>query len=177
MRYVIVSVLKGKGGEFNNNLRREVYKRFKARSSKLPAHFTIKAPFEYDGNIIGLEDVLFNYCNTYMKQKYKVEGFSHFDDRVIFMDVKMEEECRLLHDNLIDELAKISYLKFSDTDGRNKKIHVTVASKKISSMFDGLWAFVNKLTCDFNEDFDNVTIYKWKDNAWVLHKEFKFRSK
>ena len=43
MRYVIVSVVKGEAGEFNNNLRKDIYNKFKAKSSKLPAHFTIKA--------------------------------------------------------------------------------------------------------------------------------------
>ena len=57
MRYVIVSVVKGKAGNFNNNLRKEVFQKFNAKSSKLPAHFTIKAPFEYD-DIEELED----YC-------------------------------------------------------------------------------------------------------------------
>ena len=46
MRYVIVSVVKGSAGKFNNNLRKEVFEKFQAKSSKLPAHFTIKAPFE-----------------------------------------------------------------------------------------------------------------------------------
>ena len=35
MRYVIVSVIKGEAGDFNNNLRKEVYDKFKAKSSKL----------------------------------------------------------------------------------------------------------------------------------------------
>ena len=63
MRYVIVSVVKGKAGNFNNNLRKEVFQKFNAKSSKLPAHFTIKAPFEYD-DIEELEEVLQNFCKT-----------------------------------------------------------------------------------------------------------------
>lgn len=175
MRYVIVSVLKGKGGEFNNSLRKEVFKKFKARSSKLPAHFTIKAPFEYDGSILELENAISKYCNLNKKQNYKVEGFNHFDDRVIFMDVKMDKQCRMLHNTLIDELTKISFLKFSDIDGRNKKVHVTVASKKINKIFESLWAYISTLSCNFDEDFDNVTVYKWQGDTWVLHKEFKFK--
>ena len=62
MRYVIVSVVKGKAGNFNNNLRKEVFQKFNAKSSKLPAHFTIKAPFEYD-DIEELEEVLFLFLN------------------------------------------------------------------------------------------------------------------
>lgn len=51
MRYVIVSVVHGEAGDFNNNLRKELFRNFKAKSSKLPAHFTIKATFEYDDGI------------------------------------------------------------------------------------------------------------------------------
>ena len=51
MRYVVVSVVKGEAGDFNNKLRKDIFNKFKAKSSKLPAHFTIKAPFEYDGDI------------------------------------------------------------------------------------------------------------------------------
>ena len=51
MRYVIVSVVHGEGGDFNNDLRREIFNKFKAKSSKLPAHFTIKAPFEVEDEI------------------------------------------------------------------------------------------------------------------------------
>lgn len=32
MRYVIVSVIKGEAGEFNNNIRKEVFEKFKAKS-------------------------------------------------------------------------------------------------------------------------------------------------
>ena len=68
MRYVIVCVLKGEAGDFNNNLRKDILKKFNAKSSKLPAHFTIKAPFEYDGSIIDLEKK--NQC----KESYRKES-------------------------------------------------------------------------------------------------------
>ena len=45
MRYVVVGVVKGEAGDFNNNLRKDLFEKFKARSSELPAHFTINAPF------------------------------------------------------------------------------------------------------------------------------------
>ena len=58
MRYVIVCLVKGAAGDFNNNLRKELLKNLNAKSSKLPAHFTIKAPFEYNGEISELNNVL-----------------------------------------------------------------------------------------------------------------------
>ena len=119
MRYVIVSVVKGKAGNFNNNLRKEVFQKFNAKSSKLPAHFTIKAPFEYD-DIEELEEVLQNFCKTHKRAPYKIKNYNHFDNRAIYMEVIMSKEGKKLHDDLFDELNKISYINFGEKDGKTK---------------------------------------------------------
>ncbi|MCT4544637.1 MAG: 2'-5' RNA ligase family protein [Vallitalea sp.] len=171
MRYVIVSVVKGNAGDFNNNLRKEVFEKFKAKSSKLPAHFTIKAPFESD-DINDLESILDNFSKSYNSSEYKIKGYDHFDDRVIFMKVLMSDEGKIIHDKLIDDLNKINYLDFSKEDGKDKVFHVTISSKKIRNIFNKLWDYVFLIPCDFDCHFDNICIYKWVDNTWVLHKEY-----
>ena len=173
MRYVIVSVVKGKAGNFNNNLRKEVFQKFNAKSSKLPAHFTIKAPFEYD-DIEELEEVLQNFCKTHKRASYKIKNYNHFDNRAIYMEVIMSKEGKKLHDDLFDKLNKISYINFGEKDGKDKIFHVTISSKKIQTIFDELWDYVNSIPCDFDCEFDNVSIFKWKNNTWILHKEYKF---
>ena len=173
MRYVIVSVVKGKAGNFNNNLRKEVFQKFNAKSSKLPAHFTIKAPFEYD-DIEELEEVLQNFCKTHKRAPYKIKKNNHFDNRAIYMEVIMSNEGKKLHDDLFDKLNKISYINFGEKDGKDKIFHVTISSKKIQTIFDELWDYVNSIPCDFDCEFDNVSIFKWKNNTWILHKEYKF---
>ena len=132
MRYVIVSVVKGDAGNFNNNLRKEVFEKFHAKSSKLPAHFTIKAPFECD-LIDEVDNVMENFCNNHNKAKYTLEDYGHFDNRVVYMKVHMSEEGKILHSNLIDELEKIDFINFQSYDGKNKVFHVTISSKKIKS--------------------------------------------
>lgn len=173
MRYVIVSVVKGEAGDFNNNLRKEVFNKFKAKSSKLPAHFTIKSPFEWE-DIRELEEVLENFSknNKNTKARYKLNGYDHFDNRVIFMKVDMSKEGRILHDKLIEQLSKIDYINFTEKDGKNKIFHVTISSKKIQKIYDILWDYVNQYPCNFNCYFDNISIYKWQDNTWKLHKEY-----
>jgi 2'-5' RNA ligase len=171
LRYVIVSVVKGNAGDFNNNLRKEVFEKFKAKSSKLPAHFTIKAPFESD-DINDLESILDNFSKSYNSSEYKIKGYDHFDDRVIFMKVLMSDEGKIIHDKLIDDLNKINYLDFSKEDGKDKVFHVTISSKKIRNIFNKLWDYVFLIPCDFDCHFDNICIYKWVDNTWVLHKEY-----
>ena len=69
MRYVIVSVVKGEAGNFNNNLRKEVFEKFHAKSSKLPAHFTIKAPFECE-NTDYMDNIIENFCKKHKKALY-----------------------------------------------------------------------------------------------------------
>lgn len=172
MRYVIVSVVKGQAGDFNNDLRKEVYSKFKARSSKLPAHFTIKAPFEYDGDISGLEKAIEEVCNSSHGQPYNIKGYNHFDNRVIYMAVNMSKEGQLVHDNLIDAMEKFPYMEFRQGNGKDKIFHVTVSSKKIQSIYNDLWHYVNTKPCQFKCIFDNVSIYKWQDNTWKLYREF-----
>ncbi|WP_419750857.1 2'-5' RNA ligase family protein [Terrisporobacter petrolearius] len=173
MRYVIVSVVKGEAGNFNNKLRKEVYEIFKAKSSKLPAHFTIKSPFEEE-DIKSLEEVLETFVKNNKKANYILNGYDHFDDRVIFMKVNMSDEAKKLHDKLIDELSKINYINFTEKDGKNKIFHVTVSSKKIQKIYKDLWNYVNQFPFKFHCEFDNICIYKWEDNTWKLHKEYFF---
>lgn len=175
MRYVIVSVVKGNAGNFNNNLRKEVYEKFNAKSSKLPAHFTIKSPFETD-NIDELEYALNEFCNKTSSSSYKIDGYDHFDDRVIFMKVLMSNEAKSIHDSLIDTINTISYINFNKSDGKDKIFHVTISSKKIKNMFNVLWDYVNSIPCKFDCKFDNISIYKWENNTWILHKEYKLLS-
>lgn len=172
MRYVIVSIVKGEAGEFNNILRMEIYDKFKAKSSKLPAHFTIKAPFEYDGDITPLEKELENFCSKEKAKSYTMKKYDHFDNRVIYMDVNMSKEGRKLHDKIIDILEKYPYINFNKNDGREKKFHVTLTSKKVPPIFDVVWEYVNRYDFNFKCSFDNIAIYRWNNNTWELMKEF-----
>ena len=176
MRYVIVSVVKGEAGDFNNNLRNDIYYKFKAKSSKLPAHFTIKAPFEYDGDISDLEEIIEEVCRNETVTHYEIKGFNHFDNRVIYMDVKMSNEGKKIHDKLIDKMSKLPYISFDKSDGKDKIFHVTLSSKRIQKIYSELWNYINKFTCKFNCTFDNITIYRWENNTWVMHKEFIFNN-
>ena len=171
MRYVIVSVVKGNAGDFNNSLRKEIFQTFGAKSSKLPAHFTIKSPFE-SGNIKDLENILDSFSKKHKANPYKIKGYDKFDDRVIFMKVLMSKEGQKVHDELIDELSKIPYINFSSHDGKDKIFHVTISSKKIQKIFNDLWEYVTPISCNFDCSFDNICIYKWENNTWKLHKEY-----
>lgn len=172
MRYVIVCTIKGSAGEFNNKLREDVFHKFSVRSSKLPAHFTIKAPFEYD-DITELENILENFSKTYSKGAFEINGYNSFRKDVIYMDIKMSDEAKYVHDKLIDELLTLPYLTFKPNEGKNKTFHITIASKKVNDKFEMIQNYIQSFPCNFKGFFDNIGIYKWFNNTWVLHKEYE----
>ncbi|MGV8982750.1 2'-5' RNA ligase family protein [Clostridium sp.] len=174
MRYVIVSLVDGEAGIFNDNLRGEVLEKFGVKFSKLPAHFTIKAPFEYDGSIHDLEIALEKFSKENRSARYNISNYDHFDERVIYMKVEMSKEGIELHEKLIDTIDSLPYIDFDKKDGKNKIFHVTVASKKINHIYTQLWEFVSTKPCSFRCEFNNVSIYKWEENTWLLHKKYEF---
>lgn len=173
MRYVIVCDVKGRGGEFNNHLRKEAYEKLGAKSSSLPAHFTIKAPFEVDEPTTELKEVLEAFCKREKAAPFKLKGYDHFDDRVIYMHVEMSKEGQALHDRLIDAMGKIPYIQFDKQDGKDKVFHVTISSKRIQPIYEKLWKYVHQYPCDFDCLFDNISLYRWETNKWVLEKAFR----
>ncbi|OOM78158.1 hypothetical protein CLPUN_20170 [Clostridium puniceum] len=176
MRYVIVCVVKGEAGDFNNNLRKELLKNLNAKSSKMPAHFTIKAPFEHKGEIDELNDILEKFTKNAKAEPFSIAGYDHFDDRVVYMKVNMSKEAKAVHDKLIENMSTISYINFEEKDGKNKIFHVTLASKKLKFLYNKIWDYIQKYPCEFQCFFDNVTIYRWEEETWKLYKEFKFNS-
>lgn len=167
-----MSKVNGEAGDFNDNLRKEVFKVFKAKSSKLPAHFTIKAPFEMD-NIEDLEKVLYDFSKRNRASNYDIKNYSYFDNRVIYMKVLMSKEGYKIHDELIEAISSCKGIEFKKGEGKDKIFHVTVASKKIQDKFNDIWEYVNRFPCEFHCKFDNVSIYKWEDISWKLYKEYK----
>ncbi|MDO5518724.1 MAG: 2'-5' RNA ligase family protein [Clostridium sp.] len=173
MRYVIVCVVEGEAGEYNHALKKGILDKWKIKSSKLPAHFTIKAPFEYDGDIYELEDLLETFCKREKAGSFRLEGYDHFDKRVIYMKVNMSEQGKLVHDRLIDEMMNVPYLDFMRHDGKDKIFHVTVASKKLTPVYEEVWNYVHNYPYQFECYFNNICIYEWQQNTWKLHRYYR----
>lgn len=175
MRYVIVSVVDDTAGEFNERIRREVYEKFKAKSSKLPAHITVKAPFEYDKDIAELENVIEKFCSEYKKVKYDINGYGAFDKRAIYMNVVDNKELRELHRSFVRSINEIEYINLGANEGEGAVFHITIASKKIKDSFHEIWDYVHKTKCLFKSEFNNITIFIWKDNTWKVYKKYNLK--
>ena len=173
MRYVIVAEVRGKAGEMNHALRKEVREKFGAKSSTLPAHFTIKAPFEYNGSMKELKLALRDFVKDEKAQPYEVIGYNHFDRRVIYMQMQMSKEAKAVHDRVIDLLESFPYIECNKKDGKDKIFHITVSSKKLERIYDQLWEYVHQYPCNFDCSFDNISLYRWHETKWVLEEAFE----
>ncbi|WP_446897123.1 2'-5' RNA ligase family protein [Clostridium sp. LBM24168] len=171
-RYVIVCVIGGQALKFHEKLTSNVCYKFNKRRTKLPAHFTIKAPFETD-RIEDVKDLLEKFSTNKHRAPMQLKGYGRFRTDVIYIDVKMSPEAKKVHDDLISQLVRIPWMKFKSNEGKNKVFHCTIVSKKIKDNFKDIWNYVCKYPCDFNEYFDNISLYRWQDTTWVLLKRYE----
>ena len=110
MRYVVVTVADGEAGVFNKKLSAEAFEKFKVKSSKLPAHITLKAPFETEEPIEVLEEAIEKYIKDKKAIPYEIKGFEHFDNRVIYMNVIENKEMRDFHKGFVKAIKEVIYV-------------------------------------------------------------------
>lgn len=170
-RYVIVCAIGGEALKFHEKLTNDVCYKFNKKRAKLPAHFTIKAPFE-TSNIKEVMDILDDFCKINYSAPMKIQGYGSFREDVIYMDIKMSPQAKKVHDALIDKLQKISWMNFKSNEGKNKIFHCTIVSKRIQDKFKEIWNYVNNYPCNFNEYFHNISLYTWKNNTWMLVRRY-----
>lgn len=172
MRYVIVCLIKGEALRFHEKLVEEVCEKFKVRPQRLPAHFTIKAPFEIEdvNEIINLTK---SFCSKQSSAPMSISGFGCFRKNVVYMKVNMSGEGKHIVNSYMKELRKIPNLEWKANEKKEKVYHCTIVSKLEEAVFDQIYTDVNKQLCNFDLFFDNISILKWEKHGWVTFKEFK----
>lgn len=173
-RYVLVCDIGGEAFEFHKNIVNEVCSRFNKRPQKLPAHFTLKAPFETD-QVEDMVKVLENFAKNKNKTPININGFGSFRQDVVYMDIKMSDAAKVVHDELIDEISKIPWLEFKKNEGKDRVFHCTILSRRIKDRFHEIMDYVKQNQCKFDSYFDNLTLYRFENNTWVVFKKFIFK--
>lgn len=171
-RYVLVCIIGGEVLNFHKEIRSSVCYKFNKKPQKLPAHFAIKAPFETD-KIDEMIKTLDEFSKDKKREPIKIDGFGKFREDVVYMNVKLSDEAKKIHDELIDELSKISWIEFKPNEGKNKIFHCTIVSRRIRDKFKEIWEYVNQYECSFESYFDNISLYICSNNTWELYKKYK----
>lgn len=176
-RYVIVCLIKGKAQEFHEKLVKDVCNKFKVSPQKLPMHITLKAPFEID-DIKSIEKITEDFCKKNSSSTISIKDFGHFRDNVVFMDVKPSKETIELHNRYIELLEKVPNLEWSKNEGKERKYHCTIVSRRISKNFDEIMKYISKNTVDYHCEFNNISIMEYNHTIyrWELYKYFLLNS-
>jgi len=172
MRYFIGYLIKGQAAEWHINLSDDIAERFNIWkiTQKNPPHITIYYPFETE-NVDCVKDLLKNWLRKNdFAGNVILSGFDRFDDRVVFACVKIDDAVEKKIAELRKDLEAVVPSK--DTilpDQTTWHPHATLAYKIPSEKIQEIWNYVKTLEVPkFQMSFDNVTIFKWDENRWVI---------
>jgi len=173
-RYVIVCLIKGEALNFHEKLVGEVCSKFNVKPQRLPAHFTIKAPFELE-DVSEIENIIESFTEDRKKEDISIDGFGYFRTNVVFMKVNPSAEAKKVHDDFINELKKVPNLEWKPNEGKEKVYHCTIVSKLREDKFQPIREYVSSFNPKYNLQFDNISILRWENYRWVTYKEYKLQ--
>jgi 2'-5' RNA ligase len=177
MKYLTVFLIKGPAGEFQRKTLYELAEKFSiggAIQRDPPSHLTLKYSFETE-DISEVEAMIKKFCKNHAPTKLKLEGFSHFDNNVIFIKATPSMEMRQIHHELLKEFHKISWMKWHEHDKENFNFHASVAHTDIAKKFGDIWSYLKKYTPKYDLEWNNITLFKLVDGKWIIHKKFQIR--
>jgi 2'-5' RNA ligase len=175
-RYAIVYLIKGKAKEYHKQLAGKIAETFGIFnvSNKIDAHLTLK----YFENLLNknqvkeLEEILDKFCKSHRKVKMKLQGIGHFGDNFIFVDTIPSKEMSQLYKELVKELEKFDWVRWSKFDKENIHFHATLVTEDIKDRFEEIYKLASKENPNFDLDLDNICILKKPEKRWMLHREF-----
>jgi 2'-5' RNA ligase len=157
------------GGETKDYLKdiiRDIANRFDVhgavRSRPVP-HITLFGPYNTNAGpkarrIVG------DVCSDYNVVPYRLKGFDHFDNSVVYVDVVPSPELRQLRRDLSRRLRGISYNDRPWDANKYHSFHVTVAKGDISDQFEEIWEYVtNEYSPDINEYATRITSLRGRE--------------
>jgi 2'-5' RNA ligase len=178
MKYMIVHLIKGEPAYFHKNLSSELANVFTMEqvSHRIPPHLTLKAPFDAR-NVSDIQKTLARFATTHASADVTMDGFGHFDRRVIYIDIKPSVEAEKLITELTAELRKIPWLSFDAKENKDhKRLHATLAYADTRKIFDELAKYLKDEKAQFQFKLDNVAILEREKEKWSIHSEYTLQS-
>jgi len=176
-RYAIFFLLKGDSKTYKDKLSKYSAIKFNEKrifESKVPAHVTLKGPFE-TRNIVPIKNILRQFAKNQNTTSIKITGFGHFNKSVIFLNFKFPESAKKIQKDLVSELKNFDDILITRHD-LDFHPHSTISYVKDKDKFRFMWHYFEKLKCPkFQMKFDHIALMKKDNNQWVLYRKFKFR--
>jgi 2'-5' RNA ligase len=142
-------------------------------ASKSPSHVTLIAPFFMsDGKSRELVERLEEFESSVNEVSLTMDGYGHFENRVIFVDVHQSDSLTALQEQL-EAYLKNNGFPFIKEAKKPFHPHVTIATRDLTpEHFDAAWPeFDGK---EFNAAFTTNTMHLMKlvEDRWIHEKQF-----
>ncbi len=172
MRYFIAHIIQGPIAIYHRNIVEDIATQFGTTTSAgyFPSHITLKAPFEMSDTAI-VEQLLKEFASGSHAFPFKLRGFGHFDNSVIFFDTDMPHEARVAIEGLQQSLRTVPDLSWGEQEPL-KNFHLTVAKQLTPEQFEKISAYLVEKHHYFEVLFDNVTLLRFEDGKWVASLSF-----
>lgn len=174
-RYFIAFTLEGAARAKVSRLRSAISKQFDVHAAlKSPPHATLKYPFDTN-DIKPVADAVKAFAETLKQSPLYLKDFSHFDDRVWYVQVKPNQKQRAIQNRLVKLVRKTLTLP-DDPNETNWTPHVTLAYKDLTpEKFALIKNYLADKTIDLKIPFNNITILKLVNHKWRIYKKFRIR--
>jgi 2'-5' RNA ligase len=142
-----------------------------------PPHITLHMPFRWkEKEEKELATKLEKFSKSNHPVAIKLDNFSSFPPRVIFINIVMNEELAVLQKNLQRYCKRVLNLFNSNYKELPFHPHLTVAFRDLKKPnYQKAWEeFKSK---NFQAEFiaDRITLLKHTGKVWEVHKEFEFQ--
>ncbi len=181
MRHIIVHLLRGEAGKAHEAITRGLTERFDTFPihNRIVPHLTLKRWFELDeAGMEQLYKTLDSFAASHVQSDYRLHGFNHFGEDVIYVDVKPSSEMSLTVRELMEDLHTINGMTFDEFDNTEDDFHATVVMGALKPFdYAPILEYLNaKEGMDFNMKFDNIAVLKRDTGKWVVDRVWELPS-
>ena len=140
-----------------------------------PAHITLHMPFEWkeskeDELLLNLEQFNFLPFNIHLN------NYNCFEPRVIFIDVKKNEELIELQKKLVHHIKKNLNIFNQSDDKRGFHPHVTIAFRDLKkNQFYSAWSELKEKVFEGSFICNSFYLLKQNEQQWIPYRELKFK--
>lgn len=169
--YFIAYFLSSEFEKTVTGLKTEIAEKFGVKHAlKLAPHITLVPPFKMNAeNEKGLIDH-FEILKLPPPFLIEVDGFGHFDNRVIYLQVNKMDVLNDLKVKTVKHIEKFYKLQ-KDRHGFNP--HITLAHRDMSpEAFTKIWSYLHSKKLTFRAPCDNIKLLK-HTGRWQVLKELK----
>jgi 2'-5' RNA ligase len=175
MKYFIGYLISDEASEWHINITKKISEEFNTWKiyEKIPPHITIFYPE-------GVEDItdIRNYIKDWAEKNkitgnFYINGFDHFDDKVVFAKIDADESVIKTVNNLREGIRTISNIK--NEAFPNWHPHSTLINKISPEEINKVLKYAYELDKpSFRLPFNNITIFKYTDDQkWVVEETFE----